>query len=61
MELFRDGRTADLGSPQAVNASGVAALSISNLAVGTHPITAVFTPTDTAATTNAPGFTLSGT
>lgn len=45
---FKDG-AADLGAAQAVDAVGVSSLSISNLAVGTHPITAVFTPTDTAA------------
>lgn len=45
---FKDGAS-DLGAPQAVNASGVASLTLSTLAVGTHPITAVFTPTDTAA------------
>jgi hypothetical protein len=45
---FKDNGT-NLGSAQAVDAAGVASLSISSLAVGTHPITAVFTPTDTAA------------
>lgn len=45
---FKDG-AADLGAAQAVNASGVASLTLSTLTVGTHPITAVFTPTDTVA------------
>ncbi len=45
---FKDGAS-DLGAPQAVNGSGVASLTISTLAVGTHPVTAVFTPTNTAA------------
>lgn len=45
---FKDG-AANLGSPQAVNASGVAGFTTTTLDVGTHPITAVFTPTNTAA------------
>jgi len=39
----------NLGSPQSVNAAGIAGFTTTSLAVGTHPITAVFTPTDTAA------------
>lgn len=45
---FKDGAS-NLGSAQAVNGTGVASFTTSSLAVGTHPITAVFTPTDTAA------------
>lgn len=45
---FKDGAS-DLGAPQAVNASGIATFTTTTLAVGSHPITAVFTPTDTAA------------
>jgi hypothetical protein len=45
---FKDG-AGNLGTPQTVNALGVASFTTTTLAVGTHPITAVFTPTDTAA------------
>jgi hypothetical protein len=45
---FKDGGS-NLGSAQSVNASGIASFTTTSLAVGTHPITAVFTPTDTAA------------
>jgi len=48
---FKDNGT-NLGSAQAVNATGVATLTTSSLAVGSHPITAVFTPTN--ATTHDP-------
>ena len=45
---FLDGATA-IGSPVAVDASGVASLTVSNLTVGTHNLTAAFAPTSTAA------------
>ena len=45
---FKDG-AANLGTPQAVNATGVASFTSTTLAVGTHPVTAVFTPTNAAA------------
>ncbi len=45
---FKDGAS-NLGSAQTVNASGVASFTTTTLAVGTHSVTAVFTPTDTAA------------
>ena len=45
---FKDGGS-NLGAAQSVDALGVASLTISNLSVGTHPITAVFTPTNAAA------------
>src|SRR5262245_36251687 len=41
---FRDGPT-DLGAPVAVS-SGTASLSIDTLGLGSHPLTAQFTPTD---------------
>jgi len=47
---FKDGAS-NLGSPQTVNASGVASFTTTTLAVGSHTVTAVFTPTDTAAFT----------
>lgn len=45
---FKDGANA-LGTPQTVDAAGVASFTTTSLTVGTHPITAVFTPSDTAA------------
>jgi hypothetical protein len=45
---FKDGAS-NLGSPQSVNATGVASFTTTTLAVGSHAVTAVFTPTDTAA------------
>jgi hypothetical protein len=42
---FKDGTTT-IGSPVAVNGSGVATTSTSTLAQGTHALSAVFTPTD---------------
>jgi len=44
---FKDGAT-NLGSPVAINGSGVAATSTTALTVGSHPITAVFTADNTA-------------
>ena len=52
---FKDGST-NLGGPRAVDASGVASFTTSSLSVGSHNITAVFTPTSsafTASTSNA--------
>ena len=40
---FKDG-AADLGSPQAVNGSGVATFTTTSLSVGSHAISSVFTP-----------------
>lgn len=42
---FKDG-TANLGSPQTIDADGKASISTSLLSVGDHPITAEFTSTD---------------
>jgi hypothetical protein len=42
---FKDG-SSTLGSPVAVNGSGVATFSTSALTVGSHSLSAVFTPTD---------------
>lgn len=44
---FKDGAT-DLGTAQTVNASGIASFTTSSLALNSHSITAVFTPTNTA-------------
>lgn len=44
---FKDG-AADLGAPQAVNASGTASFTTSSLSTGAHNISAVFTPTSSA-------------
>ena len=54
---FKDGAS-NLGTPQTVSASK-AALSTSALAIGSHTISAVFTPTDSAAFTGStsPGIT----
>ncbi len=43
--VFYDGTTALNATPVATNTSGVATLAVSNLPVGTDPVTAVFTPT----------------
>jgi len=44
---FKDGAN-NIGSPVAVNGSGVATATVSTLAQGSHALSAVFTPTDTA-------------
>ncbi|HTJ70685.1 MAG TPA: Ig-like domain repeat protein [Actinospica sp.] len=52
---FYDGSTA-FGSPVTVNASGTATLTTSALAIGSHTLTAIFTPTGaayTASTSNS--------
>ncbi len=44
---FKDG-SADLGSPVTVNGSGVATKTVSTLSVGSHSLSATFTPTDSS-------------
>ncbi|HLW17546.1 MAG TPA: Ig-like domain-containing protein [Actinomycetota bacterium] len=60
---FKDGVT-DLGSPVAVDGSGLATLDTSSLSVGAHSLSAVFTPTDTTAfvgsTSNTVSYTIIG-
>lgn len=45
---FLDGAT-PIGSPVAVDATGAASLTVSNLGLGTHNLTAAFTPTNATA------------